>query len=494
MIELDGHSLTIERAEKIIYHAEPVQAAAIALERVEASLRVVRDIVSSGKVAYGINTGFGKLSTQVIPSDKLEKLQENLIRSHCVGLGEPIPNEAARAALLFRLNALLQGRSGVRPLLLSYLTRFLNERVYPIIPSKGSVGSSGDLAPLSHLALLLFGEGEAYYQDERLPGSVILKRLHLEPLTLAPKEGLALINGTQITLGIGFVGLRRAWRLVETAQRVSALSLEATRGNLSAFDERIHRARPHWGQISVAATLRNMLDTSRLINGARDVQDPYSLRCIPQVLGASLESLRFVREKIETEMNSATDNPLIFAETGEVLSGGNFHGQILALAMEALAVSVAEIGNITERRIALLLEWPDLPKFLIDDGGLNSGLMLPQYTAASLVVENKILAHPSAVDSIPTSGGKEDHNSMATTGACKALKIIENVEWIVAIELMTACQALDFRDVSHMAPATKKIYERYRSMVPHLREDRLMQQDIEAAYQLVQGGDVLDGL
>ncbi|MBI3460131.1 histidine ammonia-lyase [Candidatus Acetothermia bacterium] len=494
MIELDGHSLTLEHAEKIVFAHEKIQLSPAALERVEASQRVVQQIVDSGQRAYGINTGFGKLSTQVVPREKLEKLQENLIRSHSAGVGEPLPKEVARAALLFRVNALAQGRSGVRSLLLSYLVRWLNEEVYPLIPSKGSVGSSGDLAPLAHLALLLLGEGEAIHKNEHLHGSELLRKLNLEPLKLGPKEGLALINGTQITLGLGFVGLVRALKLLDTAQAVAALSLEAARANTAAFDERLHRARPHAGQIAVATKIREWLQGSRLVNGATDVQDPYSLRCIPQVLGASADALQFVKEKIEIEMNSATDNPLIFAETGDVLSGGNFHGQILALVMELLGIAVAEVGNIAERRIALLLEAPGLPQFLIQDSGLNSGLMVPQYTAAALVVENKVLAHPSAVDSIPTSGGKEDHNSMAATSAHKALKIIENVEYIIAIELMTACQALDFRDVLKMAPYTRRLHARCREKILHLHEDRILQQDIEMALQLVQGGKLIDGV
>jgi histidine ammonia-lyase len=271
------------------------------------------------------------------------------------------------------------------------------------------------------------------------------------------------------------------------AQAVAALSLEATRASTAAFDERIHQARPHPGQMDVAQKTREWLHGSQLVNGVGDVQDPYSLRCIPQVLGASADALRFVRDTIQIEMNSATDNPLIFAETGEVLSGGNFHGEILALALELLGIAVAEIGNLAERRIALLLEWPDLPKFLIQDGGLNSGLMVPQYTAAALVVENKVLAHPSAVDSIPTSGGKEDHNSMATTSAYKALQIIQNVEQIVALELMTACQALDFRDTALMAPRTRELYQTFRANVSHLHEDRILKQDIEAALEFIQG-------
>ncbi len=495
MIELDGHSLTLEAAQKIVFNNEKVSLAPSALERVRAARAVIDEIVSKNQRVYGINTGFGKLSNQTIPPDKLSLLQENLLKSHAVGVGEPLPDEAARAALLFRVNSLLQGRSGVRVEVIEYLKEFLNRNIVPIIPSKGSVGSSGDLAPLAHLALLLIGEGHAKCKEKILSGEELLKELGLKRLQLAPKEGLALINGTQVTLAVGFVALVHAQNLLEQAQAISALAVEAMRGHTDAFDERLHRARPHPGQARVAAAMHAWLEGSKLVNSRTDdIQDNYTLRCIPQVLGASLDILDFVQGKLEIEMNSATDNPLVFAESGEVLSGGNFHGQILAFCCELLGQAVAEIGNFSERRIALLLEVPDLPKFLVHDSGLNSGLMVPQYTAAALVAENKVLAHPASVDSIPTSGGKEDHNSMAMTSAYKALQIVKNVEIILAIELLAVRQALSFREASQMAPRTRTLYERLSQQIPPLDKDRLLQYDIHRAIQIIQEGSWLNGI
>ncbi len=495
MIELDGHSLTIEAAKKIVFGNEKVSLAPGALERVRAARAVVDKIVSEHQRVYGINTGFGKLSTEVIPHEKLSLLQENLLKSHAVGVGDPLPDDVARAAVLFRLNSLLQGRSGVRLEIVEYLREFLNHTVVPLIPAKGSVGSSGDLAPLAHLALLLIGEGQAKLGEKMLSGRALLCELGLEPLRLAPKEGLALINGTQVTLALGFVALVRAQSLLAQAEAISALAVEALRGHTAAFDERLHQARPHPGQIRVAQALRSWLAGSQLADSRTDdVQDNYTLRCIPQVLGASLDIFDYVAEKFQIEMNSATDNPLVFAESGEVLSGGNFHGQILAFCCELLGQAVAEIGNFSERRIALLLEASDLPKFLVPDGGLNSGLMVPQYTAAALVAENRVLAHPASVDSIPTSGGKEDHNSMATTSAYKALQIVKNVEVIVAIELLTVRQALSFRDAARMAPRTRTLYERLSQQIPPLEKDRLLQYDIHRAIAIIREGSWLNGV
>jgi histidine ammonia-lyase len=493
MIELDGHSLTVENAKKIIWNREHVSLSAKSLERVRAARTVIEGIVSRDQRVYGINTGFGKLSTQTVPSDKLSLLQENLLKSHAVGVGEPVPDDVARAVVLFRLHSLLKGRSGVRIEIVEYLKEFLNRGVVPVIPAKGSVGSSGDLAPLAHLALLLIGEGQVRFNTKTLSGRELLKELRLELVQLAPKEGLALINGTQVTLALGFVALVRAQSLLAQAQAIGALAVEALCGHTTAFDERLHQARPHPGQMRVAKTMREWLAGSRLVNSRTDdVQDNYTLRCIPQVLGASADVLDFVTERCEIEMNSATDNPLVFAESGDVLSGGNFHGQILAFGCELLGQAVAEIGNFSERRTALLLEAPDLPRFLVHDGGLNSGLMVPQYTAAALVAENKVLAHPASVDSIPTSGGKEDHNSMATTSAYKTLHIVNNVEIILAIELLTAYQALSFRNQSQMAPRTRALYERIR--IAPLAHDRLLQYDMQRAIHIVQEGVWLHGV
>jgi histidine ammonia-lyase len=490
MIQLDGKHLTLEDVRRVVFEGGSVEPAPEALRAVEESAQFVEELIEEGRRVYGINTGFGKLSTVTIPHDQLRELQVNLLRSHAAGVGEPLPWEVSRAALLFRLNSLLLGRSGVRPVVIEYLVTFLNRRVYPLIPSKGSVGSSGDLAPLAHLALLLIGEGEAQLEGRTLSGAELLKELGLRPLKLAPKEGLALINGTQVSLAWGVVAWLKAENLLEHAQLIAAWALEAAGGSADSLDARLHEARP--GPDRVAEQLRRRLQGSRLVDRSPDVQDPYTLRCIPQVLGACAEALEFIKAKLEREMNSATDNPLLFPETKEVLSGGGFHGEGLALACEVLGLALAELGAFSERRTALLLEHPDFPPFLIERGGLHSGLMLAQYTAAALVSENKILAHPAVVDSIPTSGGKEDYNSLASISARKAYEIATNVEYILAIELITAAQALSFRDLHKMAPATRRVYEHLRASIPQLVEDRLLHRDIEKARALIRGGELLD--
>lgn len=488
MIALDGRGLTLPLAERIVFAQEEVRIAEEALQRVERACWAIQQAIASDKRIYGVSTGFGKLSEVLIPPEQQRRLQENLIRSHAVAVGEPLPDEVSRAALLFRLNSLLGGYSGVRPAVVHYLVELLNHRVYPQVPAKGSVGASGDLAPLAHLALILIGEGEAKLDGEILSGAAVLSRLGLEPLRLEPKEGLALINGTQVSLAAGFVAFTRSTRLLENAQLLSALALEAYGGKLEPFAEQLQQVRPHPGQLAVAARVRELLQGSRLIDQNESVQDPYSLRCVPQVLGASRDALEFVQQKIEIEMNSATDNPLIFPQTGEVLSGGNFHGQILGLAFELLGQAVAEVGNLAERQIALLLSTPGLPEFLAEEPGFNSGMMLLQYTAAALVSESKVLAHPAVVDSIPTSGGKEDHNSLCSISAHKALQIVENVEHILGIELLTAAQALDFRDTARMAPATRAVYKKFREVVPHLGEDRVLQEELAQALAAAKNG------
>ena len=491
MIELDGHHLTLQDAERVVFENEPVSISPKALQAVEASAQLVEHIVAEGRRVYGINTGFGKFSTVVIPQGKLEELQLNLLRSHAAGVGEPLPPEVARAALLFRLNALLKGRSGVRPIVVEYLQKLLNAGVVPVIPSQGSVGSSGDLAPLAHMALLLIGEGEAWLEGRKLSGAEVLRELNLKPLELAPKEGLALINGTQVSLALGFCAFIKAKNLWEHALLFGAMALEAAGGHTEPLDERLHRLHPHPGQRLVAERLRERLRGSGLLNRSPDVQDPYSIRCLPQVLGAVHEALEFAQRKLEIEMNSATDNPLLFPETGEALSGGEFHGEMLALALEMLGLALAELGALSERRIAYLLEHPDFPPFLVKEGGLNSGLMLAQYTAASLVSENKILAHPAIVDSIPTSGGKEDYNSLASVSAWKAHRIAQNVEKILAAELLVVGQALSFLDAEKMAPATRRAYVRLREDILPWTQDRVLHIDLETAVELIRSKELI---
>ncbi|MBI1730227.1 histidine ammonia-lyase [Candidatus Acetothermia bacterium] len=491
MIHLDGKSLTLAEVERVVFGGEAVAAAPEALVGVSASAELVEKIVSESRPVYGINTGFGKMSTQTIPKGKLKELQINLLRSHSAGVGEPLPDAAARAALLFRLNSLLMGRSGVRPILIEYLTRFLNEGVIPVIPSKGSVGSSGDLAPLAHMALLVIGEGEAKWNDLILTGAELLAKLDLKPLELAPKEGLALINGTQIMLAVGFMAWRKAHILMDNALMIASMGLEAAGGHTAALDERLQDCHPHPGHREAAKRVRDWVHGSGLVNHSPDVQDAYSLRCIPQVLGSCIDSLDFVQDKIEIEMNSTTDNPLLFVETGEAISGGNFHGEAMALAFEQLCMALSEMGNFSERRTALLLDRPDLPLFLVEEGGLNSGLMIVQYTAAALVSENKILSHPAVVDSIPTSAGKEDHNSLGSISARKAYEIAKNVEYILAIELLTASQAISFRVTSMISPRIKNVYDRLRAEIPPVTEDRVIHHDICRLRDLIASYDLI---
>lgn len=491
MIHLDGTSLTIERAARIIHQAEPTEPTDAARERVRRCADFVDRIVRDGQRVYGVNTGFGKLSTEQIPLDGLRQLQTNLIRSHACGVGDPLPDEIARAALLFRLNTLLKGHSGVRTIVIDHLTTLLDEGVRPIIPRQGSMGSSGDLAPLAHLALLLIGDGEAIHQGRQLPGAELLDSLGLEPLELAPKEGLALINGTQVSLATAFVAYQTAHHLWVHAVLIGAMALEATGAHTDPLDSRLHVA--HAGQREAVERIVRIIQGSQLVDWSRDVQDPYSLRCLPQILGACWESLGHVASVLEREMNAVTDNPLLFPETNDVCSGGNFHGASLALASESLGVAIAELGSASERRTSLLLNHGDFPPFLAHEPGLQSGLMIAQYTAASLVAENKVLSHPAAVDSIPTSGGKEDHNSLASVAAWKAYEMAQNAEWMLAIELLTVVQALDFRDRTTMSDQTGRIYDRVRERIAPCLDDRPVHGAIEAARDLIREGALAHG-
>jgi len=491
MIHLDGMSLTIESAARIIHGAESAEPTDAARERVRQCAAFVERIVRDGRRVYGVNTGFGKLSTETIPLDQLQQLQFNLLRSHACGVGEPLPTEIARSALLFRLNTLLKGHSGVRPVVVDHLTTLLNAGVAPVIPRQGSMGSSGDLAPLAHLALLLIGEGEGLHKDERLSGADLLRTLGLEPLELAPKEGLALINGTQVSLATAFVAHQIARHLWDHAVLIGAMALEAAGAHTDPLDARLHDA--HEGQHGAVERIMAILKGSQLLDTSPDVQDPYSLRCLPQILGACWESFEHVRSVLQREMNAVTDNPLLFPETGDVRSGGNFHGASLALASETLGVAMAELGGASERRTALLLNQAGVPPFLAHEPGLQSGLMIAQYTSASLVAENKVLSHPAAVDSIPTSGGKEDHNSLASVAAWKAYRIAQNAEWGLAVELLTVVQTLDFRDREAMSHQTGRVYDRVRDRIPPSLDDRPVHQAMGAARAMIREGTLLHG-
>lgn len=491
MIHLDGTSLTIEQAARVIGHAESAVPTEDARERVERCAAFVEQIVREGRRVYGINTGLGRLSIETIPRDQLHQLQHNLLHSHACGVGEELPADVARAALLFRLNTLLKGHSGVRPIVVERLTALLNEGVAPAIPRQGSMGSSGDLAPLAHLALLLIGEGEADARDRRHTGAELLRELGLEPLSLAPKEGLALINGTQVSLAMAFTAYRIGQRLWDHALLIAGMALEAAGAHTDPLDSRLHAH--HEGQHRVAERLREITSGSRLLDASTDVQDPYSLRCLPQILGACWESLRHVEAALEREMNAVTDNPLLFPEADEVRSGGNFHGASLALASESLGVALAELGNAAERRTNLVLNHPDFPPFLAQQPGLESGLMIAQYTSASLVAENKALAHPAAVDSIPTSGGKEDHNSLASVAAWKAHQMAQNAEWILAIELLTVVGALDNRDRLSMSDRVRRLYDRVRERIAPSADDQPLHEAIRRARAMIREGALLHG-
>src|SRR5713226_5936946 len=443
MLELDGQKLSLAQIAAVARGEEQVTLSFAARGRVEQARRVVENIVAEGRTVYGVNTGFGKLSDVRIEQSQLRELQLNLVRSHSCGLGAPLSIAEARAMLLLRANVLALGYSGCRALLIEKLIKLLERGVTPVIPEKGSVGASGDLAPLAHLALTVIGEGEAFFQSERMASADALQRAGIEPLQLEVKEGIALLNGTQAMAAVGALSLHRAERVARLADVAGAMALEALRGTPVAFDERISAARPHAGQIEVAAHLRDLLRDSEIrqshLQNDPRVQDAYSLRCMPQVHGAVRGALAHAREITETETGSATDNPLVFAETGEVLSGGNFHGAPLALSFDYASIALTDLMSISERRIDRLVNPDaneDLPPFLSARPGVGSGFMMLQIVAASLLSEARVLAHPASIDNVPTDGGKEDHVSMGMTAATKLRKIVELVEHIIAIELI----------------------------------------------------------
>jgi histidine ammonia-lyase len=490
VLELNGKPISLEQISQVANELIDVAIAPAARPRIAAAQAVVQRIIASGETAYGINTGFGKLSDVRIGHGDLHQLQRNLVRSHACGLGDPLDEAEVRAMLLLRANVLTKGLSGVRYQLIELLIALLNSRVHPVIPGRGSVGASGDLAPLAHLALVLIGEGEAFFGGARMPTPEALAKAGLAPLVLEAKEGLALLNGTQAMAGVGGLAVLRAIRVNRLFDLAGAMALEALRGTPVAFDGRIHQARPHPGQIQAAAHLRELLRDSEirqshLVNDPR-VQDAYCLRCMPQVHGAARGALLHVREVIEIETGSATDNPLIFSddglESGEVLSGGNFHGAPLGMALDYAAIAVTDLMSISERRIDRLIN-PDcnegLPPFLSQRAGLSSGLMIAHVTAAALLNEAKVLAHPASVDSLPTSGGKEDHVSMGMTAALKLKQIVDNAEKVLAIELMTAAQGLEYRRPLKAATEIERAWELVRTLVPRLEEDRVIAGDIE---------------
>src|SRR5215204_178032 len=496
MLQLSGQQLTLQQIVDIAEGREQGVLGNDARVRVEQARQVVQDIVTQGRTVYGVNTGFGKLSDVSIDRADLIQLQLNLVRSHSVGLGDPLSEPEARAMLLLRANVLAAGFSGARPLVIETLIAMLEKGVTPVIPAKGSVGASGDLAPLAHLALAAIGEGEVFYKAERLAAAIALDRAQIAPLKLDVKEGLALLNGTQAMGAVGALALHRADRLARLADVAGAMTLEALRGTPVAFDERIHAARPHAGQLAVAAHLRELLQESEirqshLVNDPR-VQDAYSLRCMPQVHGAIRTALDHARAVVEIESGSATDNPLVFSETGEVLSGGNFHGAPLALVFDYAAIALTDLMSITERRIDRLVN-PDsnegLPPFLTAQPGISSGFMMLQVSAAALLNEARVLAHPASIDNVPTDGGKEDHVSMGMMAAVKLRGIVKLAEMSTAIELMTAAQGLEFHAPLAPGRGVKQAYEIVRGLVSPLTIDRSMSGDIEKLTAAIRRGD-----
>ena len=496
-LPIDGASLDLAALEDVALQHRTVLLTPEARGAVVAARRVVDDAVARGAVIYGVTTGFGDFADVRIPLDQLRQLQLNLIRSHAAGVGAPLGEVETRALMLLRANVLAKGFSGVRLAVLELLVEMLNRAVHPVVPSQGSVGASGDLAPLAHLALALVGESECVFGGRRMSGAEALRAAGLSPLTLEPKEGIALINGTQLTTALSGLALAEALRLARTADVVGALSLDALQGTDVAFDPRIHAARPHPGQAASARNLVRLLAASALREAHREcgrVQDAYSLRCMPQVHGAVRDALVWSRQTCEIEMNAATDNPMVFAQTGEILSGGNFHGEPVAIAADLLAIAAAELGSISERRTERLVNpaLSGLPAFLAREGGLHSGLMMAHVTAAALASENKSLAHPASVDSIPTSANREDHVSMGPTAAWKAARVVGNTRRILAVELLAACEALEFRRPLRSSAPLEAIHARVRQAVAAHERDRVLGPEIETIAALVASGEILD--
>jgi len=496
-LQINGNDLSLADLREVVYEQRPVELADGARKKVIAAREVVEKLLRENRVAYAINTGVGKLSDVHIEPAQNRQLQVNLIRSHSAGVGEPLSQEETRAMMLLRANSLAKGFSGVRPEVIDLICAMLNKGVHPVVPSQGSVGASGDLAPLAHLALAMIGEGQVWAQNGRASSADILKKTGIKPLVPEAKEAISLINGTQAMLAVGTLSLLAAETLAETADVLGAMSLDALHGTDVAFDARIHDARPHAGQIEVAANLRQLLAGSEIRESHKDcgrVQDAYSLRCIPQVHGAVRDTLAFCRRTFEIEMNSAVDNPLVFVKShgeGDIISGGNFHGQPLAFALDYMAIALSALAGISERRIERLVNPAlneGLPPFLAPDAGINSGFMMPQVTAAALASENKGLAHPASVDSITTSGNKEDYVSMGMAAAIKLKRVIANATNVLAIEACAAAQALDFLLPLKSSQPLQKAHAAIRKVSPKIEHDRVFADDFAKLAELIRSG------
>jgi histidine ammonia-lyase len=493
---LDMEGMTIEALVAVARHGAQARLSAAAETRIAAGRALVDRWVREERRIYGVTTGFGALSDVAISGKDTRRLQENILMSHAAGVGRPLDAETVRAVMTLRVKDFARGHSGIRLETAQQLLELLNRGVVPLIPEKGSVGASGDLAPLAHLALVLLGKGEAFYNGQKMSGAEALKVSGLAPIRLESAEGLALVNGTQVMTGIGALSVHDAGRLSRLTDIAASMTLEVLMGSRTEFNPKIHQVRPHPGQIAAAANMERITRASEIISSHSDcsrVQDAYTLRCSPQVHGATKDAIAYCRRVIETELNASTGNPLIFAESEEFLLGGNFHGQPVALAMDFLGIAVAELANISERRIERLVNpmLSGLPAFLVSDGGLNSGFMIAQYTAAALVSENKVLAHPASVDSIPTSANKEDHVSMGTIAARKGREIVANTENVIGIELLCAAQALDLFTNLKPGEGTLAAYQAIRRVISHLDTDRFLAPDIDAMRELMRSGAIL---
>ncbi len=495
-IVLNGKDLTLESLIRITRNGAQVCASLEAMEDVKKSRALVEELVAGGRPMYGINTGFGRFSEVAIPEEDINLLQIKLILADAAGVGAPLPTDVVRGMLVMRANSLLNGFSGVRPVVINTILDMLNRGVHPVVPEKGSVGSSGDLCPLAHMVLPMIGLGEAEYNGVVMEGAEAMAKAKIPLIELKAKEGLALINGTQCMTSVAAHALADAITLKKTADIVGALTVESLRGIKNAYDPRIQDVRRHLGQKEAAENMLRLLEGSEYVTtqGELRMQDSYSLRCIPQIHGASRLAIDYVASVVENEINAVTDNPIVLVDTGDVFSGGNFHGQPVAIAADTLGIALSELGNISERRIAKLIDPAlnhGLPAFLVKHGGINCGFMIPQYAAAALVSENKVLAHPASVDSIPTSAGQEDHVSMGTIGARKAAQILENVRMVLGIELMCAAQALDLQEKRKLGAGTEAAYKVIRGAVEFMEEDRVFYKDQKLAAELIADGTLV---
>ncbi|MDO5115447.1 MAG: histidine ammonia-lyase [Synergistaceae bacterium] len=497
-VYLDGKSLTLQDVANVARKGWKVEISPEAKEQIKECAEAVQGWAREGRVVYGVTTGFGDLASVVIPREKARQLQENLLLSHACGFGEPYPEDVVRAIMLLRINTLTRGFSGISLETLQQMVDYLNLGIHPVVPCQGSVGASGDLCPLSHIAISLIGYGSVVYQGKEMAASEALAKVGMKPVELHAKEGLALNNGTTVMNAVAALCVIDAMNMEKNADIAASMSAEALHAVPYAFDKRTHDLRPQAGQGAVAENMRRLLEGSEIVEAYKKdrVQDAYSLRCLPQVHGASRDAIRYVKEKIEIEINSVTDNPIIFHKDGEAISGGNFHGQPIAMAMDFFGIAAAEFASISERRVARLVDHKlsDLPPFLVSESGVNSGFMIPQYTAAAIVSENKVLAHPSVVDSIPTSANQEDHVSMGGYSARKARQILDNTNRVIAIEMVNAAQGMDFRAPLKPGKGSGAAFKEFRAHVPFYEKDQFMQPLLLKSLELVENGAIIEAV